>query len=107
MEIKVIPKRWGSSIAVIIPKEVVVREKIKEDAPIIINVIRERPKAGELFGLLKNWKKSAQEIKDEAREGWLSASDRERDISQDNITKSNLKNSREMLSREKRWKVKK
>ncbi len=80
------PKRWGSSIAVIIPREVVVKEKIKEDAPIVINIIKERPKAGELFGLLKNWKKSAQEIKDEARERWLSISDQER---------------------EKRWKMKK
>ncbi|MBI2056987.1 hypothetical protein HYT91_01910 [Candidatus Pacearchaeota archaeon] len=77
MEIKVIPKRWGSSIAVIIPKEAVIREKIKEDIPIIINVIKEKPKAGELFGLLKNWKKSTQEIKNEARKGWLSFSDRE------------------------------
>ncbi len=79
MEVKVIPKRWGSSIAVIIPKEAIVREKIKEDVPIIINVIKERPKVGELFGLLKDWKKSAQEIKDEARSGWLSAYDRKQE----------------------------
>ena len=73
------PKRWGSSIAVIIPREVVIKEKIKEEKPIIIEIIKKRPKAGELFGLLKGWKKSSQEIKNEAREGWLSVSDRERE----------------------------
>ena len=78
MEIKVLPKKWGSSIAVIIPKEVIDKEHIQENKEITIEVKR-RPLAGELFGLLKDWQKSAQEIKDEAREGWLSGSDRRRE----------------------------
>ena len=44
-------------------------KSIKADEIIIIDV-RKGHKAKEFFGLLKNWEKSAQEIKDEARRGW-------------------------------------
>lgn len=79
MEIKTIARKWGSSIGVIIPKEVVDTKKIKENDEIIVRVDTIKPKAGVLFGFLRNWKKSTQEIKDEMRGGWLSASDRERE----------------------------
>ena len=76
MEIKTVARRWGSSIGVIIPKEVVEAKNIREDDEIVIRVEKNRPKAGELFGLLKGWKKSTQKIKDEMRRGWESDSDR-------------------------------
>lgn len=79
MEIKAITRKWGNSIAVVIPNEVVQRERIREDQEIVITLERKRPKAGVLFGFLKDWKKSAQEIKDEARKGWFSGTDRERE----------------------------
>ena len=79
MEIKAVAKRWGSSIGIIIPKEVVEAKRIKEEDEIIVRVETVKPKAGVLFGFLKNWKKSGQEIKDEVRGGWLSSSDRERE----------------------------
>ena len=78
MEIKAITRKWGNSIAVVIPREVVERERIKEDQEVKISVEKKRPKAGVLFGFLKDWKKSGQEIKDEMRRGWESASDRAR-----------------------------
>ena len=79
MEITVTPKRWGSSIAVIIPKDVVERQNIKENEPIKLSVEKQRPvKVKDIFGLLKEWKRSTQEIKDEIRAGWESDSDRER-----------------------------
>lgn len=79
MEIKVIPRRWGSSIAVIIPREVVEREKIKENKEITIS-LKNRPLAGNFFGKFpRNSNRTAQEIKDELREGWLSSSDREKE----------------------------
>ena len=49
MEIKVIPKKWGSSLGIVLPKEVVDAKKIKENKEIIIEVKDARPKAGELI----------------------------------------------------------
>ena len=69
-EIKTTAKKWGSSIGVIIPKEVVEAKKIKENDQIIIE-IKTRPLAKEFFGIFKGKiKKSAQELKDDARKGW-------------------------------------
>jgi len=80
MEIKTIAKKWGSSIGIIIPKEVVDAKRIKENDEIVIEV-KTRPLAGNLFGRFPELtsRRSAQELKDEAREGWLSDSDRERE----------------------------
>jgi hypothetical protein len=71
MEIKAIAKKWGSSLAVIIPKEIAERKHLKENSEITITVSKIRPKVGILFGKFPNWKgKSTQQIKDEMREGW-------------------------------------
>ena len=80
MEIKTTAKKWGSSIGVIIPKEVVDAKKIKENDKITIE-IKARPLAGDMFGRfpMLTSGKSAQELKDEIREGWLSDSDRKRE----------------------------
>ena len=80
MEIKTTAKRWGSSIGVIIPKEVVDAKRIRENDKITIE-IKTKPLAGEMFGKFSNLTsgKSAQELKDEAREGWMSDSDRKRE----------------------------
>ena len=79
MEIKTIAKKWGSSIGVIIPKEVVEAKKIRENDEIIIEVAKTPLIAGEVFGMLRGKiKKSGQEIKDEMRRGWESDSDRKR-----------------------------
>ena len=70
MEIKTIARRWGSSIGVIIPKEVVEAKRIKENDEVTIK-IENRPTVAEFFGRLKGkLKKSAQELKDDARRGW-------------------------------------
>ena len=79
MEVKAITRKWGNSIAVVIPREIVDRQRIGEDEEIIITVQKKRPKAGVLFGFLKGKSKmTAQEMKDEARRGWTSRTDRER-----------------------------
>lgn len=79
MEIKTTAKKWGSSIGVIIPKEVVDAKKIRENDKIIIE-IKTRPSSKNMFGRFpRKFGKTAQEIKDEAREGWLSDSDRKRE----------------------------
>jgi hypothetical protein len=55
-----------------------IKESIKENVPITITINKKRPKAGALFGLIKNWKKSTQELKNEMRSGWESESDRKK-----------------------------
>lgn len=78
-EIRAITRKWGNSIAVVIPTEVVNKENLKENVEITITIEKRRPKAGVLWGFGKGrFTKSAQEIKDEARAGWLSAEDRKR-----------------------------
>ena len=74
VETEVRTRKWGSSIGIVIPKEIVEEVGIKPDETITIEV-KKRPLAKEFFGLLKGWKRPTQEIMDEAREGWMSDTD--------------------------------
>ncbi|GEM_PF-1251184 len=79
-EIKTIARKWGNSVAVIIPNEIASKKHIKENTEVTISIERTRPKAGDLWGFGRDrFKKTAQELKDEAREGWISNSDRKRE----------------------------
>lgn len=79
MEINAITRKWGNSIAVIIPKEIVDTRKIRENEKIIVE-FKSPLLVKDIFGSLKGKiSRSAQEIKDELREGWLSESDRKRE----------------------------
>ena len=71
MEIKAIAKRWGSSIGIVLPKSIVEENKIRENEEVIIE-IKKPVFVKELFGKYPQWKsrKTAQELKDEARKGW-------------------------------------
>jgi len=70
MEIKTRAKRWGSSIGIILPKAVVESNKIRENDEIIVEVKKE-VLAKDFFGRFAGkFKKTAQELKDEARKGW-------------------------------------
>ena len=62
-------KRWGNSIGIIIPKEVIDREHIKENGIVRFLIIKENDKIlRETFGLAKDKiKKSTQQIKNELR----------------------------------------
>jgi len=62
-------KRWGNSIGIIIPKEVIDREHIKEKGIVRFLIIKESDKIlRETFGLAKDKiKKSTQQIKNEIR----------------------------------------
>ena len=78
MEVKTIARKWGNSIAVILPKNIVETNKIRENDEITIEV-KKRVLAGEMFGKFPHWKKSTQEMKDEIKRGGISASDRKRE----------------------------
>lgn len=70
MEIETIAKKWGSSIGIVLPKSIVDNRKIRENDRIIIE-IKTQSIMGNLFGKYpRTSKRTAQEIKDEAREGW-------------------------------------
>lgn len=78
--INTLTHRWGNSIAVIIPSDIVNKRNIKENQEIVATFGTKKPLAGELFGRFpRKSSKTAQEIKDELRAGWESDSDRERE----------------------------
>ncbi|MBI4361854.1 MAG: AbrB/MazE/SpoVT family DNA-binding domain-containing protein [Euryarchaeota archaeon] len=62
-------KRWGDSLAVIIPAEVVRQRRMKPGEKYAVNFIR----VGDLskhFGSMKGTFPDVQKAKDEARRGW-------------------------------------
>lgn len=65
----VITRRWGNSIGVILPKEIIEKEHIRENQKINILISKKTNVLNETFGMLKRkLKKSSQEMKDELRE---------------------------------------
>lgn len=68
MAIEVVLKRWGNSMGVVLPKEMVEKEELKENQRVLIEVIKEADLT-DIFGTLKR-KMSGQEFKDMVRKGW-------------------------------------
>lgn len=68
MAIEVVLKKWGNSMGVVLPKEMVRREELKENQRLLIEVIKEADLT-DIFGTLKR-KMSGQEFKDMVRQGW-------------------------------------
>ena len=66
MAVTVVTKKWGNSIGVVIPKEVVEKESITPNQQLQIVVRPLKKPLAKLFGTLKTGK-SAQEHKDEIR----------------------------------------
>lgn len=62
-------KRWGNSLGVIIPREEAVKNGLKENDVVEIDV-RKTVDIHELFGKYKFKKKTLQQVKDEMRKGW-------------------------------------
>jgi len=69
MEAEVIAKKWGNSFGILLPSEIVKAENIKENERIVIE-IKKRQLGGTLMGLLRDWRKNPQNIKNKARRGW-------------------------------------
>ena len=67
-------KKWGSSMAVIIPREILRNQNIREGDDVAINIFK-KGDLSDIFGTLKT-KLTGQQLKDMARKGWESASDR-------------------------------
>lgn len=69
MEVELVTKKWGSSLGIILPKAIVEKEQIKENETILVE-IKKRHFAKEFFGILSDWKKSTDTIKEEMKKGW-------------------------------------
>ena len=81
IEIETLTRKWGNSLAIIIPARVVEQEKLKENEKVAVKIEKKKSLlVKDVFGMLKGkFNRPTQEIKDEMRKGWLSASDRERE----------------------------
>lgn len=68
MATKTIIKHWGSSLGVVIPKELVNKQHLKAREEVILELKRSSIK--EAFGSLKQWKIDSQKMKDNLRKEW-------------------------------------
>ena len=65
MEVKTKTKKWGSSLGIIIPKEIVREKRIQEGQEIRIDILTKKKTTGtDIFGKLK-FKKPIQVLLDE------------------------------------------
>ncbi len=69
MVVEVKLKRWGNSMAVIVPNSLVQERKLKEDDKIFIEVVK-KADLSDIFGMIKKRKLSGHEAKNLAKEGW-------------------------------------
>lgn len=67
--IECIPRKWGNSLGVTLPKEVIENEGLVEGKPVLIT-LNARPDLRTIFGSFK-FSKTAQQMKDEEREAWM------------------------------------
>ena len=68
MAIEATVRKWGSSVGVVLPKELVDAQELKENQKVLIEVVKEA-NLRHLFGTLKTGM-SGQEFKDMVRKGW-------------------------------------
>jgi antitoxin component of MazEF toxin-antitoxin module len=68
MATEVMIRRWGSSLGVILPKDLVEKDGLAPDSKIYIEIIKVADISSS-FGALKS-KMSGQEFKDMVRKGW-------------------------------------
>ena len=74
MATEVTVKKWGNSMGIILPRELVEKNKLEENDKIIIEVVK-KADLRHLFGSLKRktndkTRITGQEFKDIVREGW-------------------------------------
>ena len=72
-EIKAITRKWGnSSLALIIPKDIVRSEKLKANQKLTALILKQENVLARTFGLLRKWEKPTEHIMREIdRELWF------------------------------------
>ena len=68
VEVEVQTRKWGNSLGIAIPKKIIEEESLHENQKVIIE-IKKVANIKTLFNSMK-FTKSAQQLKDEMREGW-------------------------------------
>ena len=66
MKVQTVLRKWGNSIGVVIPKEIIEKEKLREGKEVFV-MIESKNDLNEVFGSLKDWKIDTQKLKDELR----------------------------------------
>ena len=69
METETVVRKWGNSLGVVLPKELVEMQNIKEGDVLSLPVVIKKADLSKIFGSLKTGENS-QKFKDRAREGW-------------------------------------
>jgi len=69
MAIEVNLKKWGNSFGIILPKELINKENLDENNPILIEIVR-KADISDVFGSINKKKISGQKFKDLVRKGW-------------------------------------
>ncbi|MBS3123222.1 hypothetical protein J4437_01165 [Candidatus Woesearchaeota archaeon] len=68
-EAECVARKWGNSLGVVIPTEIVQDEAIIENETVTVT-FHKKHKVKEFFGLLSDWKRPTDEIKKEMKKGW-------------------------------------
>ena len=68
MATEMIVRKWGNSVGVVFPKEIVKKEHLKPEEKVLVEIVK-KADMRKVFGSLKR-KISGQEFKDGVREGW-------------------------------------
>ena len=62
-------RRWGSSLGLIVPKELVLKQRLKPGEEVLFE-IKKKTLVKDIFGVLKDWKVNSQKVKVELRKEW-------------------------------------
>jgi len=69
MKLQTVLRKWGNSIGVVIPREIIEKERLREGEEVIID-IENKNDLKNIFGSLKDWRINSQKMKEELRRGW-------------------------------------
>ncbi|MBI2143917.1 AbrB/MazE/SpoVT family DNA-binding domain-containing protein [Candidatus Woesearchaeota archaeon] len=66
-----VARKWGNSLGVVLPKELVEQQNIKEGDVLSLPIVIKKADLSDVFGIAKT-KESGQKFKDRVRKGWES-----------------------------------
>ncbi len=69
MTATIVVRKWGNSLGITLPRELVEGQNIKEGDKIVLPVVIKKANLSKIFGSIKTGM-SGQKFKDMAREGW-------------------------------------
>jgi len=69
LETEVVVRKWGNSLGITLPKEIVDKQRIRENERLFIGIQKEKtPKVSDIFGITSGWNIDTQKMKDKTRE---------------------------------------